>query len=459
MRRGDPGPWIGGAVAALTLVLALGMSGTLSTWTTATVSNTLSRAGAATVALTHAYSGGPCVGGVGVSTLTCPPTLGTAASPPTTVSDTITNNGTAALTQSVTGVSCGVVQLANTASAADPLLPRNAVAFARTDPWGGASALTLSGSGYATDPVGTTGTGLLGLLQSSFSIGVWFKAADAQGGGLLSLSASPANGTGTGAGANPALWLDSSGKVNASVSTTGSRALITSSGTYSSGWHFAVLTVTSVLVIASVTLYVDGVAQGTSGGLTLATSVSGYWHLGWADFTGQSAGVVPTSTSFHGSLSGAFVVGSTALSSAQVTTLNGSASAAAFQSTVTAQGASSLWMLGDTGTTTTSATLPTTMTAPCGQVQIGLVFATPAATVATMSLASFANGSARAVAAPAVGQSQTLTLTLTKASGYSTDVAGLHLYVPLSFAYTSSPGTGWTQTLRWVGDPAEVFWA
>jgi len=449
-------PWIWGVTAVAVLVLTVGGSGTLSAWTSATVTNPANQAGAATVAIKHAYTGGPCTGSAGVTTVACPPSLGTASSPPATVSDTITNTGTSAVTQTVTGASCGVVQFANAVAPTDPLLPRNAVAFRSADPWGGTSAATFSGSGYATDPVGTTGSGLLGLLQSSFSFGVWFKAGDAQGGGLFSLSASPAKAVNA-AGANPTLWLDTAGKVNASVATTLGRAQVQSTLTYGSGWHFAVVTVSTVVLAATVTLYVDGVVQGSSTGLTLLTGASGYWHLAWSDFTGLTA---PTSAHFHGSLSGAMVARATALSAAQVTTLYQAASASAFQSAATSQGASGIWMLADSGTSTTSGvTFPSTMTAPCAQVQIAMAFTSPTATVATSTLAAFANGTARSVAAPAVGQSQSLTITLSTATGYSTDVAGLHLYVPITFAYTSAPGTGWTQSLVWSGSPAQVFWA
>jgi len=443
------------AVVAALGVLAVGATATHAGWASARVQNATSSTRTGALAITHAYAGGPCGLTARVSSVSCPGGLGTTAGPPSTRADTIAAGGSLAVAQTVSAASCGVVQFANATSSTDPMLPRNAVAFRQTDAWGGTAAAAFSGSGYATDVVGTGGGGLLGLLQKSYSFGVWFNAADTKGGGLISLDASLSNASS--ATADPALWLDSSGHVAFAGSGTLGPVTGASPGTYTSGWHFAVLTVntTGVLTLTkSITLYVDGTSVATASGLTLLTSTSGYWHLGWADFTGLTA---PTSSTFHGSLTGAFVNSATTLSAGQVSALYTAGSASSYRITLSGQtGIASIWMLDDNGWTTTSATMPSTLANACAKVNVTLTFTTPNVTIGPLSLAAFADGSVRAAGTIPVGGSQSLSIATVTGSGYSTDLAGLHLYVPITFAYGSAP---WQATMAWGSDPGQVFWA
>ncbi len=453
-----PGRWTV-AVAALALLgLATGTSGTLSGWTSAVVTNSTDTAAAGTLAVTHAHTGGPCVGGPRTATVACPGSLAPSSGAPASAGDTITNDSGRAITQSLAAASCGPVRFANTQQAGDPLLARNAVAFQQADPWGTTSSAQFSGSGYATDIVGTNGSGLLGLLSNNYSLGVWFNASDAQGGGLLSLSSSLSNGSGA---ANPALWLDQNGKVRYAVSSTLGTTQGASSSSYSSGWHLAVLTVSKAVlgVTMTITLYVDGNVQASSTVLALLTGTSGYWHLGWSDFTGLTA---PPSSSFHGRLSGAFVTQSTALSAGTVGTLHAAASATAYRTSLAGTGGTaSIWMLGDDGLTTYTGTLPGAMADPCSQVLATLAFTNPAATVGPMTLTALVAPASnpRTVAAPAAGQAQSLTTSSARGPGYSTDITGLRLLVPLTFTYGTSPATSWTMAMQWTSDPAMVFLA
>ncbi|GAB3865075.1 hypothetical protein GCM10028801_35110 [Nocardioides maradonensis] len=455
-RHRGPGRWIA-ATAALALAgLTWGTTTTFSGWAAGALTNTTDSAAIRTLAVTHSYPGGPCVGGPRTASVTCPPALAPSSSPPASSSDSITNNS-AAIAQSLTASSCAPVRFLNNQQTTDPMLPRNTVAFQQTDPWGSAGAATFSGSGYATDLVGTSGSGLLGLLSNSYSVGVWFKASDAQGGGLVSLDSSASNATS--ATGNPMVWLDTAGHVSFSANgTLGLNVTGTSPATYASGWHFLVLTVDTTGVVTltkTLNLYVDGALVKTASGLTLLTSTTGIWHLGWADFTSLTA---PTSAYFHGSLAGGFVNQSSVLTAGQVSTLYGSASATAYRTTLAGQsGTASIWMLGDDGTTTYAGTLPGPMTDPCGQVNVALAFANPAASIASTSLNAFVSGGSRSIAAPAAGATQSLTVSTTKAAGYSNDIAGLHLYVPMTFTYGTSPATGWAMAMQWSGDPKDVF--
>jgi hypothetical protein len=115
-------------------------------------------------------------------------------------------------------------------------------------------------------------------------------------------------------------------------------------------------------------------------------------------------------------------------------------------------------MLADDGVTTYPGTsLPAgNLFDPCAKVNVAWTFTSPAASIAGQSLKAFANGSPTTVAAPAVSGSQALTIATSQGTGYTSDLAGIHLYVPLTFTY--AVGSAWTQTMTWSGDPTEVFW-
>ncbi|MBM0123182.1 LamG-like jellyroll fold domain-containing protein [Pimelobacter simplex] len=455
-----PGRWtllVGGAAL---LGLAAGTSGTLSGWTAGSVANATDTAAVGSLSVTHAYGATSCAGGPRTAAVTCAPGLTPATGAPASSTDAITNTSGRAITQSLTAASCAPVQLVNAQQAADPQLPRNAVAFRQPDPWGTAASASFSGTGYASDIAGAQSGGLLGLLGTSYSVGVWFNAADAQGGGLISLDASRAD-TASATG-NPMLWIDTAGRVRFAASSTLTTLTGVSPASYSSGWHHAVLTVDTsgtLTLTKTVRLYVDGVQVASASGLTLLTSTSGYWHLGWADFTGLTA---PTSAYFHGRLSGAFVNSTSALSAAAVAALAGHASADAYRSALGAQaGTASVWMLGDDGVTTYAGALPGSMANPCGQVNVSLTFTNPAATIASTSLTNLVapGNNPRPIAAPAAGQTQGLTISTTRGAGYSTDITGLRLLVPLSLGYGTSPATGWSMVMQWGGHPGDVFLA
>lgn len=455
-----PGRWtllVGGAAL---LGLTVGTSGTLSGWTVGSVANATDTAAVGTLSVTHAYGATTCAGGPRTATVACAPSLTPATGAPASSTDTITNTSGQAITQSLTATSCAPVQLVNAQQAADPQLPRNAVVFQQPDPWGTAVSAAFSGTGYAADIVGAQSGGLLGLLGTSYSIGVWFNAADAQGGGLISLDASRADAAST--TGNPMVWLDTAGRVRFAASSTLTTLTGVSPASYPTGWHLAVLTVDTsgtLTLTKTVRLHVDGVQVASASGLTLLTSTSGYWHLGWADFTGLTA---PTSAYFHGRLSGAFVNSTSALSGAAVAALSGHATADAYRTALAAQsGIAAVWTLGDDGVTTYPGALPGSMANPCSQVNVSLTFTNPAAGVASTSLTNLVapGNNPRPIAAPAAGQTQGLTISTTRGAGYSTDISGLRLLVPLSLTYGTSPATGWSMVMQWSGHPGDVFLA
>lgn len=461
MRLKRPIRLLGSTLAAAGLmVFALLCEPTASSWTRASVTNQADKAGSGALAFSHTYGSTTCSAGPAeTASRSCTGSLTPATSPPSsgtaTAADSITDTGTIAssqLRQTVTVPSCAPVSLANSKTSADPMLPRYQTAFQQTDKWGTTDALGLSGTGYATDVAGTSTSSLLG---ASYSVGVWFKVANgySQGGGLLSLSDSPSNST---AGASsPTLWMDNAGKINFRISgTLGTSSTGVSAAAYNDGnWHLAVLSVAALLV-STPTLYVDDAAGVSALGLSALTGSAAYWHLGWANFTGVTA---PTSQYLQGALSGGFVRAAST-SATERSTLFQATSAADYASKVLALSSiSQLWMYGDSGTTTFTGTLPSTMTSPCSKIDVTFSFTGPAATIDSQTLSAVADGTPRVVAAPGPGTTQSLTISTARDTSYNTDIAGLHLYAPITFAVTTQPASNtWTLAFTW-SDPTSVF--
>ncbi len=450
------------AVAAVGLVVLLtGTAQTFSGWSAGIVANQTNNALSSTLAFTHTYAATSCSvtargsGSVSCTSSVAPVVAVTAGG--VSASDTISNDGTvtaAHLVSDFRAASCGTVQLANTKTAADPMLPRFATSFGQADPWGGSAAVTLGTSAYAADVVATNTASLLG---GNYALGVWFKVANgfASGGPLMSLDASPVDGTS--AAGSPLVWMDTSGKVRFRVTgTLGTSSSGVSAAAYNDGnWHFVLLSVASVIV-STPTLYVDNAAGVSAAGLTALTGGNAYWHLGWGDFTGVAS---PPATTLVGSLAGAFAT-SASVSSATRTSLFGSASGSAYSTAVLAlSGIQHLWMLDDSGTTTYAGTLPVIgATAPCSMVDIGWSTTTPTGTVtaAGTKLSTFADGTWHTVTAPAPATSQTSTITVSRDATWNAYVSGLRLWVPFGHRIQTTGGA-WLRTFTWPTSSSTVI--
>jgi hypothetical protein len=456
VRGGVPAGLLAGTFLAALVVMSASTSVTESSWTVAAVNNTGDTGATGSLAFTHAgtttCAAGPAVSSTTTCTGSVVPTSATPGSGAATGTDSITQNGTipaARLAQTVQAPSCAPVQLANTKTASDPMLARYATAFQQTDKWGTSSAVGLSGSAYASDVTSTT-------TVSPNSEGVWFKVANgySNGGGLISVGAGPASAA---SATSPiAVWMNNAGKISVYVMGQGGQtSTATTTGSYNDGgWHLVVLSVTSGH--SSPVLYLDGVATVASVFNPSMLGATGFWHVGWLDTTGLAG--APTSATLTGTLSGAFAT-SSALTQANVTGLNGAPSAAAYSTAVLALGGEQhLWMLGDSGTTTYTGTLPSAMTAPCSQVDVAFSFTSPTASIAQQSLTAFANGTANTVAAPVPGNTQTMTVSLSRGASYDATVAGLHLYAPLTFTEKTAPTSAWALSFAWPG-AAGVFLA
>jgi hypothetical protein len=426
-------------------MLAWGGGATQSGWANGVLTNDTNKALSGSLAITHTYNGVPCSTTARMSTIACAPSLGTSTTAPATgPNDAIVNNSTVTVAQTAKVVSCGVVQHANSASAGDPMLPHGQVTFA---PNGGPSA--VSGSGATTLGSGAYATGIvsqtlggspgsllgIGTTEYDYGYGIWFKTT-AGSGMLLGLASGPSNTPTSGTVTYDRALTLAGGKV---VFTAGGAPLATSAGTYADGnWHFAYASlrstrtqVTAVLgsTSTSVTLYVDGTSLSPAATGTSLATPSGYWSIG-----GQS---------FSGSLSNAVTYNGTAAP----TTVPGAPYGAA----------SEHWSLNDNGYTTAAAALPAAYGTPCSQVNLTMAFTGTAPTTISGTLSALAAGAASAAGSLPATTSQELVISTSRAGTYKAEIAGLHLYVPLTFGYGVAGAPNWTQTMTWSNDPTDVF--
>ncbi|GAB3763002.1 hypothetical protein FB382_001329 [Nocardioides ginsengisegetis] len=434
------------AVALLAAWLATGT--TRSGWTVSTLANDPNTTRAASLAFTHTYGSTSCSAG--------PRVAGTQACSGSIVgSDTISNSGdlgTGRLSAAVKAASCAPVQLGNAKSGTNPLLPRYAAAFRAGGPMTGSSAISLDGSSaYAASVVQqTTPSGFS--LGAAYGWGVWFKTTSTAGGAMFGFTDKPDN-TST-ANADHLLYMDGAGHIGFGYSATASTG--TSPGSYNNGsWHFAYVRVEVTQVVVTLTtwtLYVDGASVASVGGAGLGGgSSTGYWHLGWSPLSARTYGT-GLSNYFTGSLSN-FVVFHASPAPDAVPNPSSQTAFDTFASSATEQ-----WRLDDTGTTTFGGNVPGTTASPCTMFDVTWSFTSPASTpVSGLALATFADNSFRPVAAPGAGGSQSSALTVSRGSTYDPDVAGLRLYVPISWTVESVPtGSSWSLAFAWTSADAVV---
>ncbi len=214
----------------------------------------------------------------------------------------------------------------------------------------------LGSNSYAVDLNGTNGYGeTLSYIASpgpqTFSIAAWFNTTT--DGSVIGFTNSQSN-TGQ-SNWDRQLWIDNTGHLVFGLYPNGIYEL-KSPNTYNNGtWHFVVVTVTDTTVNkATVKMFVDGVhvagtnkdetlpppPPGTPPGVNYPAQVyGGWWHLGWSNAT-QGWPDGPTNPYFTGSLSQIAIFNSK-LTSADVSTIYGSADLAQYATNVTGAVASS----------------------------------------------------------------------------------------------------------------------
>lgn len=164
------------------------------------------------------------------------------------------------------------------------------VAFGSAGPCaGGSRAVTLDGAkGWVSTPT-------LVANPQTYSAQIWFRTTTTLGGLLTGFVAAQ---TGPGGQMDRLTWMDTSGRLVFGTYPGAVRTL-TTEGQYNDGqWHQVIATQSS----AGKSIFVDGILQAADAETT-AEAFSGYWRVGYANFTGNwNSG---TSSYFAGSVAGA----------------------------------------------------------------------------------------------------------------------------------------------------------
>jgi hypothetical protein len=330
----------------------------------------------------------------------------------------------------------------------------------------GAGAITLDGStGYASAVVKQTQPNPGLSLGNTYGLGIWFRTSSTTGGPLFDIASSPVNVAG---GDDRVLYLNSNGTLSFIQNTSGTKTTTPTTKSYADGnWHFAYVTMSAVTVtlavVATTTIYVDGVSAASAVGPAGYVADNGYWHAGWAPTTGVTG---LASAYLNGSLSN-FVVFDTANAPADPT-----AAQLASQTTFNAWAAGGTspsptdeWELNDPGTTTFAGPYPVIgTTSPCSMVNLTWGFTNPtscaasppsttAACTTSSSLTAFCTGTPETISAPAPSATQTSTISVGRGTTYDPYISGLRLYAPLSWRVQTN-GAAWSLTFTWAGATA-----
>lgn len=409
------------------------------------------------------YSTGTGSGGSVTSNATrCPgdplPTSELATGTPVNATTTLSSPGTKAAT-SVTAstLACGVEQVADASSAANPGLLYDGVTYDTpfTSPVN--SGFTTTGvtlDGAAGSFIGTT-------VQYSdptvFSLVAWVNTSSTSGGSIIGFATNQAD---KGVNADRMIWVDDAGHVVFEVQKGTIDNEITSTNVVDDGaWHFVVATFSA----SGMFLYVDNqVVSNTA--ITTVKSYAGYWHLGWsgnAELTDASS-----DANLTGSLADAAVL-SSALSASSVSSLYDATSATTYASVLQAASPAGYWPLNDDGTVPYTGQIPA-LTAGvniCSRVRfelqatVGLtatcVFpagsgACAAKPIATSLLSSFSSG-AMPVLSTVLANSFEVIMDLNNVS--ASGVLGLHLQPDLAITTSLGP---WSAQLQFLVASAEL---
>jgi hypothetical protein len=264
---------------------------------------------------------------------------------------TLTSVGTVNATSSTTASSsCGVAQLADSASVTDwggkgpnTALPFYGVTYQVTGPLSSQAITTDGSTGWAETTTEYTN-------PESFTVLVWIKTTSAQG-GVTEFSNSQDPVTATPSSYDRALWIDSSGKVVWGVNDGGPDELTSTSAVDTGSWVFVAASVGS----AGTALYVNGSKVASSSAVTAAQSYSGWWSIGYEYLS--TWGDIPASNYFKGSLAQLAIIPSQ-LSSTQVSALYGDSTLSTYTAGVNALSPANYWALNDPGSVPYEGSVP-----------------------------------------------------------------------------------------------------
>ena len=455
----------GVALASLFVVImptgASSFNGVVANAANAFSSGTLQLEGTTPTAI-HCYSTGTGLGGTVSSSnsnqctgdLYPTPILTTTAQ---TTTSTLASAGTAgASAGTVAMTSCGVEQEVDQATASDTGLSYGGVTYgaAFTSP----TQSTFTDNGVTLDGATSTYIGTVtntAAPTTAFTLTAWIKPSVATGGVIMGMGTTQSNASST--SYDRMLFLNSSKEVVFSMySSGGTKEQVVNTTTLTAGvWYFVVATFSPS---TGTSLYVNG-AGVTNATYTTAKSYTGYWHLGWNYTSGWTG--APTPTTFTGSLYGISVLTS-AITSANVTTLYNETSRANYASALSLFGESHFWPLNDSGTVPYTGSIPALGAAACPSVQVSIqetrsstsTCIYPSSVSACSTTGALSAFTTAPMALPPTTASSTSIVIGMKVT--ATPVAGaIYLHVLPTIVFTSTLGS-WSATLTYSNGSVEL---
>ncbi len=269
----------------------------------------------------------------------------------TTLKSVGTDNAT---TAALASTSCGVAQLADSASATDwsgtgpdTALIYKGVTYGATGPFTSSTAATFDGStGWAETTTSYSN-------PETFTELAWFKTTTP---GVISVFSNSENPVVGGETANDRiLFVDSNGDLEWGVHPGSNVYEIESASVVDTGnWVFAAASVGP----AGMTMYVNGALVASNAGVTSAEAYGpGWWTLGYSNDTGWFDPNPAAGYYFNGSLAQVAIIPSQ-LTAAQITALHSDAALASYSAAVTALSPASYWQMNDTGAVPYEGTVP-----------------------------------------------------------------------------------------------------
>lgn len=275
---------------------------------------------------------------------------------------TIANEGSITPTATLSPTNaCGLQQFADSGAGSSSTTFADSAGSNTATAQGGVTGATAGPTQFTDSPYAATFNGSTGWLETTTSMNpqtstyaFWFKTST-KNEGIMGYTNTQSNSTP--GNWDRMFWLDSNGYLVFGVYPNAIFEVSSSSTTthnYADGaWHYVAATLTPVSSTkGTVELYVDGtLVAGSASNETITSSqpqqnYSGWLHIGW-NYTNTWTDA-PSSNYFTGQLADISQF-PTALSSAQVATLAGETTQAAFASQVSADSPTYFWTLQDHG--------------------------------------------------------------------------------------------------------------
>jgi hypothetical protein len=274
------------------------------------------------------------------------PALGGTSSAASTSAVTLANAGTVVENASTEINSCVTREVADTENN-DTGLPVNGITYLQTGPSAGTYSEQTNASTAGTNWIETTN---IYNDPSTYTIAGWFEMPTITSGGTLMEFANVQQGTP--ADYDRILWIDNTGHLRWGVNKAGTGEEQTDAAAITANtWNYVLISFASGGTVSG---YLNGTRVFTSASATYDTpdSYNGYWRLGYGYSSATTWANTPTDPYFDGNLSGFTYYATTALTTANDTTLYDAGNFAPYPANLATVGTpTAYWAMQESGAT------------------------------------------------------------------------------------------------------------